>query len=237
MPETEPGTDKDEQAAKRQTLSQVRIVLRPYASALPLGCFAFAIGNTLYSAFALHWIPQAETRTLATLLIGFVAPLELLPCIMAFLCRDTGAASAMGIFGFAWIVQGVGLLENASGAANIATGIFLLTLAVCLAVITTVTIGGKPMLGSMLIVAAVRSVFAALVEFGMHSWVSVTTAALGFAIAAIAFYAGLGLLLEDVRGVQLPMTFRQKDAQAAMQGNLEDQVEHLHREAGVRSQL
>jgi succinate-acetate transporter protein len=237
MPETEPKNENDEQAARRQTQSQVRIVLRPYASALPLGCFAFAIGNALYSAFLLHWIPQAETRTLATLLIGFVAPLELLPCILAFLCRDTGAASAMGIFGFAWIVQGVSLLETGPGAASVATGIFLLALAVCLAILTAVTIGGKPMLGIMLVVAAVRSVFAALVEFGMHSWLGVTAAALGLGITAIAFYAALGLLLEDVKGIELPMTFRQKDAQAAMQGGLEDQVEHLHREAGVRSQL
>ncbi len=227
----------DEKAAKQQTQSQVRIVLRPYASALPLGCFAFAIGNALYSAFMLHWIPPGETRTLATLLIGFVAPLELLPCIMAFLCRDTGAASAMGIFSFAWIVQGISLLENGPNAASIATGIFLLTLAVCLAVVTAVTLGSKPMLGIMLVVAALRSVFAALVEFGMHSWVSVTAAVLGLTITAIAFYAGLGFLLEDVRGILLPMTFRQKDAQAAMQGDLEHQVEHLHREAGVRSQL
>jgi hypothetical protein len=95
---------------------------------------------------------------------------------MAFLCRDTGAATAMGIFGFAWIVQGVSMLENGPNAASIATGIFLLTLAVCLAIVTTVTIGDKPMLGIMLIVAALRSVFAALVQFGLYSWANVTTA-------------------------------------------------------------
>ena len=226
----------DEETAKQQTQSQVRIVLRPLASALPLGCFAFAIGNLLYGAFLLGWIPAAEVRTLAILLIGFVAPLELLPCILAFLSRDTGAATAMGIFGFAWIVQGIGLLQGGAGAVSVSTGLFLLTLSVCLLVVTTVTIEGKPMLAAMLLVAAGRSVCAALVEFGLHGF-SLATAALGFVITAIAFYAGLGLLLEDVRGIVLPMAFRQKAAQAAMAGDLGNQVKHLHREAGVREQL
>ncbi len=228
--------ERDEEAAQRQTVSQVRIVLRPYASALPLGCFAFAIGNLLYSAFLLHWIPASEAKIVAMLLLGFAAPLELLPCIMAFLSRDTGAATAMGIFGFAWVVQGVPILLAGGDPPSSAVGIFLLALAVCLAIVTAVTITGKPMLAMLLIAGAARSVCAALVEFGMHS-VGPAAAWLGLAITAIGFYAGLGLLLEDVRGVLLPMTFRQKEAQAALEAGLDHQVRHLHREAGVREQL
>ncbi len=226
----------DEEAAKQETRSQVRIVLRPYASALPLGTFAFGIGNLLYSAFLLHWIPMAEVRTVGILLIGFVAPLEILPCIMAFLSRDTGAATTMGIFGFAWIAQGLVLLANGASATSVAIGIFLLALFVCLLFLTTVTIGGKPMLGLLLLVAAGRSACAALVEFGLRG-MHEATAVLGLLVTAVAFYAGLGLLLEDVRGILLPMTFRKQQAQAAMEGDLGHQVEHLHREAGVREQL
>ncbi len=229
--------EKNEEAARRRTASQVRIVLRPYASALPLGCFAFAIGNGLYSAFLLGWIPATEARTLAILLLGFAAPLELLPCIMAFLSRDTGAATAMGIFGFAWIVQGVPMLLANGDPPSAAVGIFLLAIAICLLIVTIVTLSGKPMIAVMLMVAASRSVGAALLQFGVHSFVPVLTAALGLCVTAIAFYAGLGLLLEDVRGVLLPMTFRKKEAQAALEGDLEHQVAHLHREAGVREQL
>ena len=228
--------EPDEAAAQRQTLSQVRIVLRPYASALPLGCFAFAIGNGLYAAFLLHWIPANEARTLAILLLGFAAPLELLPCIMAFLSRDTGAATAMGIFGFSWIVQGVPILLTGADPPSAAVGIFLLALVMCLLIVFVVTVEGKPMLAIMIAVAAARSVCAALVAFGVHS-ASTAAAWLGLSITVIAFYAGLGLLLEDVRGILLPMTFRTKEAQAAMEQGLEHQVRHLHREAGVREQL
>ena len=136
--------ERDEDAARSRTAAQVRIVLRPYASALPLGCFAFGIGNLLYSAFLLHWIPAAEARTLAVLLLGFVAPLQLLPCAMGFLSRDTGTATGMGIFGFSWLVQAVGILQANGDPPSIATGVFLLALAVCLAALTIVTISGNP---------------------------------------------------------------------------------------------
>ena len=228
--------EQAEEAAKRQTVSQVRIMLRPYASALPLGCFAFAIGNGLYAAFVLHWIPPTEARTLAIMLLAFAAPLELLPCIMAFLSRDTGAATAMGVFGFAWIVQGVPILLSGADPPSAAIGIFLMATAICLLIVTAVTIQGKPMLAVLLRVAAGRSVCAALVDFGVHS-MSAAAAWLGLGVTAIAFYAGLGLLLEDVRGIVLPMTFRKKEAQAAMEQGLDHQVRHLHREAGVREQL
>ncbi len=228
---------KDEAAARREAQDRVRIVLRPYASALPLGCFAFAIGNGLYSAFLLGWIPASETSTLALMLLLFAAPLELLPCVMAFLSRDTGAATAMGVFGFSWLVQGASMLQLHGDPSNAATGIFLLAIAVCLAIVTAVTLGGKPMLGVMTIVAAARALCAAGVQFGLHGALPATTAVLGLVVTAIAFYAGLGLLLEDVRGILLPMTFRKQAAQAALEGDLSHQTSHLHREAGVREQL
>ena len=231
---------ENEGAARREARHMdqtVRIVLRPYASALPLGCFAFAIGNGLYSAFLLGWIPANEAPTLALMLLAFAAPLELLPCVMAFLSRDTGAATAMGVFGFSWVVQGAAILQLHGDPPNAAAGIFLLAIAVCLAVITAVTIGGKPMLGVMTVVAAARSVCAALLQFGLHGALPAVPAVLGLTVTAIAFYAGLGLLLEDVRGVLLPMTFRKQEARAALEGDLEHQVRHLQREAGVREQL
>ena len=71
----------------------VQIVLRPYASSIPLASFAFGKGNVLYSAFLLHWIPAMEAREVAYMLLAFVAPLELGPSLMAFLARDSGGGS------------------------------------------------------------------------------------------------------------------------------------------------
>jgi uncharacterized protein len=129
------------------TKSITRIVVRPYASALPLGCFAFGVGNTLMSVYAFHWIGSSETRLMAVLLLAFVALLELIPCIMAFLSRDTGGATAMGVFSAVWVVQGIQFIIAAPHAPSVAMGMFLLMLAILLAMLAIVSFPGKPLLG------------------------------------------------------------------------------------------
>ena len=101
---------------------QVRIVLRPYASTIPLASFAFGVGNVLYAAFLLHWIPQSESMLLAVMLLAFAAPLELFPCAMAFVSRDGGGATAFGIFGASWIVLGVQLIQTGGAQKPSVTG-------------------------------------------------------------------------------------------------------------------
>ncbi|MGI8959197.1 MAG: hypothetical protein ACR2IV_05445 [Bryobacteraceae bacterium] len=228
---------KSTESNKSEVQTAVRVVVHPYATALPLGCFAFGIGNTLASAFGLHWIPASDTPILAVMMLAFVAPLELIPCIMAFLSRDTGAATAMGIFAAGWVVQGIQLLMAGQGTASPATGIFFLLLALCLAILAGGTFSGKPLLGALLCVALLRSIGASLLQFGIAGGVDVITAALGFLLAFLAFYCGLGLLLEDINQKPLPMMFRRGKAQAAMVDGLQQQLERVSTEAGVRQQL
>ena len=216
--------------------AQVSIAVTPYASALPLGCFSFAIGNALYAAFLLHWIPAPETRLLAVTLLTFVAPLELIACVMAFLSRDTGAATAMGIFAAAWVVQGVQLLAFGSGV-SFTTAALLLMLAICLGMLVVVTARGKPLVSVLLGFAVLRSVAAGVAELGAGKPCSAAAAGLGFAVAVCAFYCGFAFLLEDVQGSLHMLTGRAGDARAAMTGSLGVQMGHVEHEAGVRQQL
>jgi hypothetical protein len=79
-----------------------RIVLRPLASSLPLGFFAFGTGSVLLSSLELHWVPQDQTRPLMVLILVFVVPLEFLAGILAFLARDGGAATALSVLARCW---------------------------------------------------------------------------------------------------------------------------------------
>ncbi len=232
-PQTEQRSDPQQ---GREQQNMVRVTLRPIASALPLGCFAFGIGNVLLSALSLHWLPLAESSLVASILLAFVAPLELIPCILAYLARDTGGATAMGIFSMSWIVQAVELLRSPTQPPSPTAGLFLALLALCLAVLTAASFPAKPLLGVLLSIALLRSAAAATVSFGVHA-VAPTAAILGLLLAAFAFYSGLGFLLEDVRGAPLPMTFRRGDAKAAMEGDMHHQIERVFTEAGVRQQL
>lgn len=215
----------------------VQIVLRPYASSIPLASFAFATGNALYGAYLLHWIPGSETRLLAYMLLGFVAPLEIGPSFMAFLARDSGGATAFGIFGAAWVVQGLGLLGGPPPAISHATAGFLFCLAVCLVMLAIVTFKGKPLLGVVLTVAIVRTSGAAAVALTGGEWLTKATAWCGLLLAVLAFYSGIAFLEEDVTQRLSPLTFRTGEAKAALEEQLEDQVSAIEKEAGVRKQL
>ncbi len=215
----------------------VQIVLRPYASSLPLASFAFGVGNVLYSAFLLHWIPAAEAHAVAVMLLAFVAPLELGPSLMAFLARDGGGATAFAIFGAAWVVQGLALLGGPPPPLSPASGVFLLCLALCLVMLAIVTFKGKPLLGAVLVVAIVRTSGAAALELKGVPWLRPATAWTGLVLALLAFYSGLAFLEEDVTQRLSPLTFRTGDAKSAMEDKLEDQVSAIEKEAGVRKQL
>lgn len=238
----QPGNATPESSQKSAEGTQVRITLTPYASAMPLASFAFGIGNVLYSAFLFGWIPPSESLVLALILLAFVAPLELIPSVMAFLSRDTGGATAFAIFGASWIVQGLQLLVFGPPThASPATGLFLACLALALAILAGITFPGKPLLGGLLVVAVARSTTAAITQFkpslGVAAHLNPITASLGLVLAALAFYAAVAFLEEDVTGRISPLTFRTGQAKAAMEGKLEDQVSALTREAGVRKQL
>lgn len=215
----------------------VQIVLRPYASSIPLASLAFGTGNAVYSALLLHWIPESETRTVAIMLLAFVGPLELVPSLMAFLARDGGGATAFAIFGAAWLVQGLQLLTGTASSHSAAAAVFLLCLALSLGLLGAVTFRGKPLLGVVLSVAILRTLCAAAGQVWSAASLPQITASLGLLLAALAFYCAVAFLQEDVTQKISRLTFRSGEARSAMEGPLEDQVAALHREAGVRKQL
>ncbi|MGM0348881.1 hypothetical protein [Streptomyces sp. Adlamb9] len=87
MPPPGAGTH-DPKSGPPRPEALTRIMLRPLASSLPLGFFAFGTGSVLLSAEQLHWVPTAQTASLMLLILVFVVPLELLAGTLAFLARE-----------------------------------------------------------------------------------------------------------------------------------------------------
>ncbi len=218
------------------TETAIRIVLRPYASSIPLASFAFATGNVLYSAYVLHWIPASEMTGVALVLLCFVAPLEIVPSVMAFLARDTGGATAFAIFGAVWATEALRMLLHLPEQSRTA-GVFDVCLTLCLVILAIVTFPGKPLLGAVLTVAVVRASLGASHMFVGGQGLGEAMGVAGLVLAALAFYCALAFLEEDVTSRISPLTFRTGAAKAAMEGKLEDQVDAITREAGVRKQL
>jgi succinate-acetate transporter protein len=213
-----------------------RIVVRPYGSALPLGFFSFGIGMALLGALGLGWIPPLDAKNAGLVLVLFVFPLELLATIIAFLARDTTGATALGLFSASWLYSGYTIEQAKPGETSHAFGIFLLTFAIVAVLLGVAAVAAKPLIAGLLIVASARSASAGLFQLTGTTFWDDAGGVLGLVIAAVAFYGGLALLLEDGGNPVLPL-FRRGDAHLALEGSLADQLAHLENEPGVRDQL
>jgi uncharacterized protein len=215
----------------------VRIVLRPLASALPLGFFAFGVGTFLLTGLELGWIPPAEGTQLALILLGFVAPLQLVSSLLGFAARDVGAGTALGLFGGCWTATAITLLSLPPETTNRALGLFLCTFVVPLLALAVGAATGKPVLAGVLVLGAARFVLTGVYELSGRSWAETASGWLGLPLAVLAAYFGLALLIEDARGRTVLPLLRRGAARAALEDPLEAQIARLHHEAGVRDQL
>jgi succinate-acetate transporter protein len=216
---------------------QVRIVVQPYGSALPLGFFAFGIGMLLLAAMGAGWVKPEEGKTIGTLLATFVFPLEFLAAIVAFLARDTAAASSLALFAGSWIGVGIVLREAQPGMLSEGLAWFLVGFTVVAVALAVAAAPGKPVLAGIMSLAAARAVLAAAYEFGAGRAWERAGGWVAFVIFIAAMYGGLALLLEEVHGRSVLPFGRRGASKEAVEGDLSQQLRGLGDEPGVRHTL
>jgi len=216
--------------------SPVRITLRPLASPLPIGFFAFAIGSFLFSVLELGWVPATQTKQLAIIMLVFVGPLELIACVLAFWARDPGGATALGLFGMTWETVGV-LLFTATSPRSAMLGTFMLAVSAVILAFAASAVRVKPVLTLVALLATARFAITGVYQIhGGARWEHVS-GWLGLPLAAAAFYLAVALMLEDANHRTILPTMRRGSARTAIEGGLAGQVSGIEREAGVRGQL
>lgn len=218
--------------------SITRIMLRPVASGLPLGFLAFGTGTILLTALELQWVPTAQGSTLVVMVLAFVAPLELLAGVFAFLARDSGAATALSTLGAAWVATSLTVLRTPPGATSVSLGIFLLTLAAMMLVLSAGALRSKPLFGVLLQAGACRFVLTGLYQTAAGG-TSLEQASgwIGLPLAVFSIYGALALLLEDgAQRTVLPLGRRGR-ARTSIEGDLGHQIEQAESEPGIRRQL
>jgi succinate-acetate transporter protein len=214
-----------------------RIMLRPIASSLPLGFFAFTGGTVLLSALELSWVPTAAGAQLAVLVLAFVVPLEALSGLFAFLSRDSGAATGLTTLSAAWAATAITLLREPPGGLSRPLAVFLLTLTPLMLVMAVASVQGKPAFGLLMVIGACR--FALTGVYQATGSIPVEQAAgwLGIPLAVFALYGGLALLLEEsYQRMVLPVARRGR-ARTSLEGSFAHQVRQAEQEPGVRRQL
>lgn len=214
-----------------------RVVLRPYASALPLGLLSFAVGMVLIAGIGVHWVTGSEVATAGLAMMVFVFPLEFVAAVLAFLSRDVGTATALGLFSTSWIATGLTHLLAPPGSTSTATGMFLLAFALVLVAPAVAAAPVRPLLTVILGVSIVRAVTGGVYQLLATSGWSDAEGVSALVLAVIAVYAGSAFLLEDARGQPVLPTGRLGNADRALHGSLDAQVDQVAHEAGVRQQL
>jgi succinate-acetate transporter protein len=216
---------------------QIRIVVRPYGSAVPLGFFAFGIGMFLYAALDAPWVKATQGHTVGLLLAAFVAPLEIVATVFAFLARDTVAAATLGLFSGSWFVGGLTTMQAKPGVLDPAVGYFLIAFTVVVLLLAVAAIFGKPLIAVLLFVSAGRGLLSAAYDLGAGQTWNHVGGWLAVGIFCIAMYGGIAFLLEDAQGRTVLPLARRGGSREAIEGGLSDQLRGLEDEAGVRHTL
>ena len=217
--------------------AEFRVMLRPLASSLPLGFFAFTVGTVLLTALELRWAPLSQDSQLMILVLAFVVPMEGLSGLFAFLARDSGAATGLTTLSAAWLATSVTALQGQPGALSLPLAIFLFTLTALMLVMAVTAMTGKPLFGVLLLMGACR--FALTGVYQATGTTSVEQAAgwLGIPLALFALYGGLALLLEEsYQRMVLPLGRRGR-SRTSLEGRFAHQVHQAESEPGVRRQL
>src|SRR4051794_35689578 len=143
----------------------------------------------------------------------------------------------MGILTGTWLSIGVVMLRAAPGTTSRALALLLAMSAVGLALAAGGAAMGKVVPAAVLATTSVRFAVTALQQWTAADWCRTAAGVVGAFLAVLAVYAAVALLLEDVRrSTILPLARRGRGARS-IAGSIDEQLEHLEREAGVREQL
>jgi len=214
----------------------VRIMLRPLASPLPMGFFAFAIGSLLFSTVELTWVEESQLRQLALIMIVFVAPLELIASLLSFWARDAGGATALGLFGMTWATVGI-ITLTADAPRSPMLGVFMVSMSAVILAFAGASAATKPVLSVVALLAAIRFLLTGIYQIhGDTSWAH-ASGWLGLPLSAAAFYLACATMIEDASHRTVLPLLRRGAARSAIEDDLRQQVYAIEREAGVRGQL
>lgn len=217
--------------------ASTRIFLRPIATPLALGFLALGGATLVLSGLQLGWFPLRESTYVALALATFGAPLQFLASIFGFLARDPAAATGMGILGASWLTTGLIKYLSPPSATSSVLGVFLVFAGAALLIPALGAAFGKLVPALVLLVAAVRFFLTGIYQLTANPSVQYAAGIVGLVLLGVAFYAALALELEDVRRKTVLPVLRLGLGKASVEGNMEDQLERVEREAGVREQL
>lgn len=220
-----------------EAYERTQIVLRPLASPLPLGLFAFAVGNVLLAISQLGGFGPADTRVTMMMLATFIALPQFLAAVIAFLTREPVVATLLGLLAVTWPTD-LAVQEFTGQTTSAPRGALFLAVAGVLVMLSVPGLAAKPLLSGVVLIAALRFATGGLYDLTASVGWERTSGAVAVAVAGAAAYLAMVLAFEDVRHrTVLPVGRLGAESRSAMESGLAAQAGSLPQEAGVRAQL
>jgi uncharacterized protein len=220
---------------------EVRVVLTPIATPLPLTFVGLMIASLVISGLELGWVPASETHIAGWVLLGVPLPLQFVAAIFGFHGRSATAATGSSALAAAWLGMSLALINAKPGAFTPSHAVGMLAIGVGAALLIPAASdlrAGAPLAAAVLVLASSRFAVTAIAALAQSHGARTAAAVLGLVVAAGSFYAALALELEDnsIEDTLLP-TFRAKESAQALKAGIDAQVDKLENEAGVRKNL
>ena len=212
----------------------LRIMLRPMASPMPLGFYTIAIANIMISSLQLGIIGSGERRNVALIILpAFV--LQLIAGIACIAARDAFAATLMTSIAGSWLADALIYLFGTPDK-SVAPAVLSFAFAGFVAMMATAA-RPKAALFAVLVTAAPRFFFSGLAAATGNEASTKTAGVFGYLLAAVAIYTAWALLLEDVRGHTVLPVGRTGPAREVIEGSLAAQLTGYEHLAGIRRTL
>ena len=209
------------------------IFLRPIGSPLTVGLAGLATASLVQSGLDLGWIAKTQALQVGFVLLAVPFVLQLVACVFSYLARDGATGATLGILSTTWLAMGL-IHISSPGQTSGALGLLLVTAGGLLALSGTAVAVGKPLSGIVFIAAALRFVLAGISQLGAGgSWEN-AAGVVGCVVCGLAAYSLLAFELEGQQRRTVLPTFRRARGKLSVTGGLEDQVDGVAHEAGVR---
>jgi succinate-acetate transporter protein len=213
------------------------VVLRPLANPLPLGFIALAVATTIVAAPQLGWIEASEQHSIALVLLVFVAPIQWTVSVLSYWSRDVVAGTGMGILAGTWASVGVITLGGEPGVASKTVGLLFVVAAIAMSMPALAAFSSKIVPAAVLATTSLRFLVTGIYHLTASPRWKTASGVIGVALAALALFAALALVLEDARHETVLPLLRRGAGADALTGDFATEVSNIEHEAGVRDQL
>jgi succinate-acetate transporter protein len=213
------------------------IALRPIGAPTSIGFYGLAAASLTLAGFQLGWVPKAEHRQLAVVLIAFAFLSQIVAAVFSLLARDGIAGTAMTTLALTWLVLGGVLFLSPPGATSKSLGFFLVFSGIAMVLTAATAALSKLVPASVFGLAALRFFATAGYELGGGvAWQRIA-GVIGLILFVLAIYAAFAAELESARGKTVLSLGRRGKGRTAVTGSLAEQVTEIATEPGVRQQL